>query len=106
MLRAEDGRGQEVGAGRPARRFACLPDRQAADAEVRDSERRLAVRPQLHQDVGRLEVAVDDGRIQPVSEADDRSEALDDRAAWIGVISPLGAVSWISPVRSPPATYS
>ena len=40
--------------------------RHAADAEIRDVQLDLTVRPRLHQDIRRLEVAVDDGRREPV----------------------------------------
>jgi len=55
-----------------------LRRRDAADAEVGHQQRHLAIGFALDEDVGRLQVAVDDGRAQAVGEGDCLRQAQDD----------------------------
>ncbi len=48
-----------------------------ADTEIGDAQVNGAVRPPLHEDVGRLQVAVDDRRLKTMREADRLRQVVD-----------------------------
>ena len=83
-----------------------LPCGQPPDSEVSDKQREFVAFLATHEDVRRLQVTMDQRRIQPMCIGDDRGQPMNNPAREAGVSLPRSCISRMSPARSPPSMYS